>query len=127
MQAFMEVVANIMTNVSIECLHHGNFDKSDAEAAKKMILDITSGLKGMQKKHYPKQEVLITPQNVAHPIIVPSMDPKEPNTAVEVYFQCGKDEIQDRVIVDILTQIMYEPLFDQLRTKEQFGYQYVAL
>lgn len=109
--------------MSIESLYHGNFDKADADAAKKIILEATTGMKGMQKKHVPKQEVLIAPQNISHRIIVPSIDPKEPNTAVEVYFQCGKDSIHDRVATDLLMQLMYEPLYDQLRTKEQFGYQ----
>lgn len=53
---------------------------------------------------------------------MPTIDPQEPNTAVEVYFQVGKDNVLDRVLVDVLIQMMYEPLYDELRTKEQFGY-----
>ena len=107
-----------MSKVSIEALYHGNVGKSDAEAAKKMILKAATGLKGLQKKQYPKEEILIIPQSDSREISTPTIDPKEPNTAVEVYFQCGKDNLKDRVIVDVLMQIMYEPLFDQLRTKE---------
>lgn len=121
-QDFMSTIANIMAKTSIECLYHGNFNKSDAEAAKKMILNITGGMKGMAKKQYPKQEVLITPQKGSHCIVVPTIDPKEPNTAVEIYFQCGKDSVHDRVLIDLLVGIMDDPLYDQLRTKEQFGY-----
>jgi nardilysin len=118
----MTTISNIMAKTSIECLYHGNFDKSDAEAAKKMILQTASGMKGMAKKQYPKQEVLIAPQKGSHRIVVPTIDPKDPNTAVEVYFQCGKDSTHDRVVIDLLTGIMDDPLYDQLRTKEQFGY-----
>lgn len=121
-QEFMTTISNIMAKTSIECLYHGNFDKSDAEAAKKMILQTASGMKGMAKKQYPKQEVLIAPQKGSHRIVVPTIDPKDPNTAVEVYFQCGKDSTHDRVVIDLLTGIMDDPLYDQLRTKEQFGY-----
>ena len=111
-----------MAKVNVECLYHGNFDKSDAEEAKEVILEAASKMKGMQKKQIPKQEVLITPQKVSHQIIVPTIDSTEPNTAVEVYFQCGKDSIHECVVMDLLIGIMDDPLYDQLRTKEQFGY-----
>jgi secreted Zn-dependent insulinase-like peptidase len=100
----------------------GNFDKHDAQLAKEMLLKATACLKAMQKKQFPKQEVIVTPPCSCN-IVTPSIDPQEPNTAVEVYFQCGKDDLMDRVTVDLLVQIMYEPLYDQVRTKEQFGYQ----
>jgi secreted Zn-dependent insulinase-like peptidase len=119
----MATVKSILAKLSIESLYHGNFDQADVNAAKNVILEATTGMQAMQKKHVPKQEVLIIPRNVSQKLIVPSIDPKEPNTAVEVYFQCGKDDINDRVVTDLLTQLMYEPLYDQLRTKEQFGYQ----
>ena len=51
-----------------------------------------------------------------------SKNVKEPNNGVEHYFQMNNDNTRERVVVDLLTQIMYEPMFDQIRTKEQFGY-----
>lgn len=117
----MKIVADIMGKISMECLCHGNFDKSDAEAAREILLDVTTGVEGMRKKQHPKQEVLIIP--LSYDIIVPTIDSTEPNTAVEVYFQCGKDSVEDRVAVDLLVQLMDEPIYNQLRTKEQFGYQ----
>jgi Secreted/periplasmic Zn-dependent peptidases, insulinase-like len=100
----------------------GNFDKHDAQAAKEILLNAAASLKAMQKKQFPKQEVIVTPA-CSYSIVTPTIDPQEPNTAVEVYFQCGKDDLMDRITVDLLVQIMYEPLYDQVRTKEQFGYQ----
>lgn len=40
-----------------------------------------------------------------------------------MYLQIGKDNVFDRVMVDLITEMMYEPLYDQIRTKDQFGYQ----
>jgi len=122
MKEFMVTMAHVMTKVSTECLHHGNFDKSDAKAAEDIILEGLSVTKGMQKKQHPKQEVVVLPQSARNKIVVPTIDPKEPNTAVEVYFQCGKDSVHERVVIDLLVGIMDDPLYDQLRTKEQFGY-----
>lgn len=117
----MDVVSDLLKNLSIEALFIGNVDVNDAEAAKELITKAAVSSKGLPKNKHPKQEVLIvTPTNNAnvHNVVVPTIDPQEPNTAVEVYIQCGKDDIKERVLLDLLVQIMYEPLFDQLRTKE---------
>ena len=102
-------------------------NQNDAEGAKNLILQMVdeSGGGGLPKKKYPKEVILKIPpmeaQN-AGAVILPSLDPTEPNTAVEVYFQVGKDNIEERVLIDLLTHMMYEPLYDQIRTKDQFGY-----
>lgn len=48
-----------------------------------------------------------------------------PNTAVEVYFQFGKDDnssgaIQQRVLVDLLEHIIDEPMYNLIRTKGKY-------
>ena len=118
---FMEVISSLLKSLSIEALYLGNVDKKDAEAAIKLISKAASSSKGIANNKHPKQEVIVvtpTPKNEGHQLIIPTIDPKEPNTAVEIYIQCGKDDIEQRVLIDLLVQIMYEPLFDQLRTKE---------
>lgn len=116
---FMKVTSDLLKNISIESLLLGNVDTKDAKSAIELISKAATSSKGIAKNKHPKQEVLIvTPKDEVHHIIVPTIDPKEPNTAVEVYIQCGKDKIEERVLIDLLVHIMYEPLFDQLRTKE---------
>ena len=34
----------------------------------------------------------------------------------------GKDNLPERVMIDFLVHLMDEPMFDQVRTKEQYGY-----
>jgi len=51
-----------------------------------------------------------------------SKNPKEVNTSVEEYYQIGVDEVLTKTMVDLLTDMMAEPLFDSVRTKENFGY-----
>ncbi|KAL2651160.1 hypothetical protein R1flu_019288 [Riccia fluitans] len=50
----------------------------------------------------------------------------EDNSVVEMYFQVGQDvgepSVRTRAIIDIFEEIIYEPCFNQLRTKEQLGY-----
>ena len=49
-------------------------------------------------------------------------NPNEKNNASEVYMQLGPENHKDYAALSLLEQIMYEPFFDTLRTKEQLGY-----
>ena len=114
-----------MSSVSAEALYHGNVDSGDALIARDAILArlTASGGAALSNKRYPTEPVTQFPlQPEPFYAICPTKNIAEPNTAVEVYFQVGKDNITDRVIIDMLTHIMAEPLFDQLGTKDQFGY-----
>jgi secreted Zn-dependent insulinase-like peptidase len=76
---------------------------------------------GLPRKKYPQQLVTrIPPSNYSLTFL--AKDPTDPNTAVELYFQVGKDNTKDRVLIDLLMEMMDEPLYDQIRTKDQFGY-----
>ena len=114
-----------MTSVTVEAFYHGNVDGSDAIAAQSAILACLhkSGGGILSKKKYPTEPVTQFPRQI-EPLcaICPSKNSTEPNTAVEVYFQVGKDDIMQRVTLDLLSHMMQEPFYDQLRTKDQFGY-----
>ncbi|KXZ55212.1 hypothetical protein GPECTOR_3g355 [Gonium pectorale] len=48
---------------------------------------------------------------------------KEENAALEVYYQLGPaTDPRDRAVLDLIDQILYEPCYDTLRTKQQLGY-----
>ena len=108
---------DLFKKISIEALFYGNVDKSDAVKAKDIISKSLEGLKTMPKKKHPKQEVRVAPLSPM-PVILPTINGKEPNTAVEIYFQVGQDNATDRSMLDLLCQMMYEPFYDQVRTKE---------
>ncbi len=43
------------------------------------------------------------------------------NSALELYLQCGVQETRANMRLELLGQILHEPCFDTLRTKEQLG------
>jgi len=53
---------------------------------------------------------------------VASTNESETNSALEIYWQVGPKTCGLAARVDLLVHLMFEPLFDQLRTKEQLGY-----
>jgi hypothetical protein len=66
------------------------------------------------------------------------MNPKEPNSAVEVIYQGGdlegysmghtdNNKIATEGLLELLAHLISEPAFDQLRTKEQLGEYYIHL
>jgi len=53
----------------------------------------------------------------------PVVNAEEENSAVEIYFQCGlSHDPRRRALLDCVDQLVYEPCYDTLRTKEQLGY-----
>lgn len=42
--------------------------------------------------------------------------------AVEVYIQCFQQNLENNALIELFCQLVDEPCFDQLRTKEQLGY-----
>ncbi|KAL7536578.1 hypothetical protein ACHAXR_008597 [Thalassiosira sp. AJA248-18] len=127
---FVQVISKLLKRVSVDAFYHGNVDRKDADEAANMIsAALTCHHVGLPKKKIPPKLVIKTKHAIDHhQIVAPSIDPKDPNTAVEVYFQFGKDDnssnaIQQRVLTDLLEHILEEPLYNQIRTKEQFGYE----
>ena len=66
--------------------------------------------------------VLLPAQPARHCYRVASTNASENNRAVEVYWQLGEESADLAAKVDLLCHLMYEPLFNQLRTKETLGY-----
>ncbi|CAN0250589.1 unnamed protein product [Ectocarpus sp. 12 AP-2014] len=139
-QAFLK---RLFHRVEMEGLVHGNFSEADAERVLDEIeqvaeeaavsrggggnvdVDVEKGGGGGAEEvafTYPEEPVvkLDPSQHVLY--CCPSKDPTEQNCALEVYWQIGANNLEDKVIADAIEQVMDEPLYDQLRTKEQLGY-----
>ena len=122
---FTTIVSGVLDKIGAEGLYTGNVDVATAKETQDMILNrlkkSCSGNCGLSRKKYPNQFVMKVPPKTSE-ITCIAKNPTEKNSAVEVYMQVGKDNTRDRVMVDLLTEIMYEPIYNQIRTKDQFGY-----
>ena len=87
----------------------------DAKRASDLITNMLTN-KNKSKQKSPQVLVTMVPkEEECQTIILPALNPDDPNSAVEQYFQIGKDDIKNRVLIDLLSQILHEPFYDQVR------------
>lgn len=116
--------------VFVQTLVHGNFTHSVAVEVGKTIEGYFSEFESIETS---KEEVakrvnfrsfqLALGEEARYELDL--QDPDNINSCLEYFIQVapfGKDNARLRVLTDLLSTIIHEPCFNQLRTKEQLGY-----
>ena len=112
----------LMKQMHIEMLCHGNVHKEDA-ARMTDLIQSTLQPRVLPQTQWPTRRNLILPQGHDYTYQRTLSDPANVNHCIEYYLQIGS--LKDREIVAkvlLLGQMTDEFGFDQLRTKEQLGY-----
>ncbi|KAK4274917.1 hypothetical protein QN277_018076 [Acacia crassicarpa] len=118
-------VPDLRSQLYIEGLCHGNLSEEEAIS-----------LSNIFKMNFPVHPLPSQLRHAEHVICLPSSanlvrdvsvkNKLEKNSVVELYFQIGQDvgmgSTKLKALVDLFDEIVDEPLFNQLRTKEQLGY-----
>ena len=113
--------------VFAEVLVHGNFDISNATEIKNSVskhLDLIEHIMDeYDENKFHLQNYVFQPGEVTR-FEVDLKDKNNINSCIEYYLQISptNDDIKLRVLTDLLSTIIREPCFNQLRTKEQLGY-----
>lgn len=106
-------------NVLVVC--HGNLDRRDALDLWKALRTTFKWKKVSEAAAFVERvHRLPVGKNVYH--IMRDRNPKESNSSVENYYQVGPGSLEVRSMLILLNHLMWEPCFDQLRTKDQLGY-----
>ncbi|KAK9153408.1 hypothetical protein Sjap_000888 [Stephania japonica] len=118
-------VSGLLSQLYIEGLCHGNLSEEEVLAISDILRSkLSTSLLPMELRH--KDRVLCLPSgaNLVRDIHVKNK--LEVNSVVQVYYQIeqdfGVDSTRWRSLADLFSDIVEEPLFNQLRTKEQLGY-----
>jgi hypothetical protein len=132
------------SSVCIEILLYGNVS-ADAAAAlgaftKETVQGANSGIgkskgneggevKGggassscLSDAHHPEQKIVKLPAGARISLLVAPRGEQEENLAVEAYYQLGPDYLMPSIMLEMFEQVISEPFFDSLRTKQQLGY-----
>ncbi|KAH7641203.1 insulin-degrading enzyme-like protein [Dermatophagoides farinae] len=116
MQAFF-------TNFLLEAFFHGNIDKGQVSEIMDFIQNnviVPNRSVPLHKYHQaiPREIVLEPGCSYSYEVINDIQKPK----AISIYYQVSFDNINDISKLLLIEQILSDPCFDYLRTKEQLGY-----
>ena len=111
-----------LARLQIEVLVHGNMYRNDATKATNVV---ESTLKAQElassQKFNPRSFVVPAGSNYVYNKTLE--DPANVNHCVETFFHVGeRGDRTARARTLLIDQMLHEPAFDQLRTKEQLGY-----
>jgi len=98
----------------------GNIKQDDSlqivsELNKKFSADV------LPKEDYPKRQLLKVPEG-EHVFQQANFDKGNQNSAICNYYQIGEDNTKENILTELLSQVLKDDCFNQLRTKEQLGY-----
>lgn len=122
---FALVREKILREVLVDGLICGNVVEEDAVRLHKVVTERVKALpdvKALPRDKFPEQPVLRMEPGEALLVEQPCRDPNNANNSLEMYFQIGEDSLHRRIILDLIEQLMEEPIYDTLRTKYQLGY-----
>lgn len=109
----------------LKCLVQGNYSK---EQALEVALDFKTKLqeKGRLDDHaLPPIRICQVPLGNKYCRIA-SFHPSDFNSVAVSYYQVGPTNMRQTAVMEILVNLMEEPVFDILRTREQLGYNVYA-
>ncbi|KAL5582861.1 hypothetical protein UlMin_015303 [Ulmus minor] len=118
-------IPELRSQLYIEGLCHGNLKEEEAIGIAN-IFRTTFPVQSLPYEMRHKEFVICLPAagNLVRDLGVKNK--MENNSVVELYFQIeqdlGMESIKLKALIDLFDEIIEEPLFNQLRTKEQLGY-----
>lgn len=118
-------IPELRSQLYIEGLCHGNLTEEEAVSISN-IFKVNFPVNPLPIKSRHAERVICLPPNANLVRDVSVKNKLEKNSVVELYFQIeqdsGLESTKLKALIDLFEEIVEEPLFNQLRTKEQLGY-----
>ncbi|XP_047363441.1 nardilysin-like [Vespa velutina] len=117
---FQTFIEQFTKHTYIQCLVQGNMTKENVIKNIQNCIDILK-CGPLLSNTMPQLRVTKLPTGIQY-CKVQNFNKMDVNSVVTNYYQSGISSIKLTVIIELLLMIMEEPLFNQLRTQEQLGY-----
>jgi len=121
-EALQNFIPRLLANVKLECLVYGNSTMEEAASIYSLVsnkLKQESGSRPLLASQTLKErEIQLTNPSYLYQ----TKNEIHKTSSIEIYYQCGIQETRTNMLLELLAQIIKEPCFHQLRTKEQLGY-----
>eukprot|EP00548_Thalassiothrix_antarctica_P015226 CAMPEP_0194175336 /NCGR_PEP_ID=MMETSP0154-20130528/9376_1 /TAXON_ID=1049557 /ORGANISM="Thalassiothrix antarctica, Strain L6-D1" /LENGTH=1065 /DNA_ID=CAMNT_0038889095 /DNA_START=460 /DNA_END=3657 /DNA_ORIENTATION=+ len=105
-----------------EALLQGNLSQKEALELINTIDTALSFTKLDDPKYYPPRLTALSLPSSATQLTVSDSNPVNDNAAVHVMLQSVSRSTKDQILIEILSAIVSEPFYNQLRTQQQLGY-----
>lgn len=113
----------LLSKLYIEGLVYGNITKQKA-------LEMTERMETILKEQAGTRELLPSQKRRLRELQLPNgcyylyqkTNSVHKSSSIEIYYQCGQQATQSNMLLELFVQIISEPCFNILRTKEQLGY-----
>uniref|UniRef100_A0A1S4H4P4 Insulin-degrading enzyme n=1 Tax=Anopheles gambiae TaxID=7165 RepID=A0A1S4H4P4_ANOGA len=120
LQLFLE---QLLSQMHVECFIYGNVNKEKALLMTKLVEDKMKSTDAklvplLARQLLPKREYKL---GTGESFLFEATNEFHKSSCMELYLQCGQQEPHS-TFVDILSQLLSEGCYTQLRTKEQLGY-----
>ncbi|KAF3827763.1 hypothetical protein GH733_000998 [Mirounga leonina] len=123
MNAILAFIPQLLSRLHIEALLHGNITKQAALGIMQMVED-TLIEHAHTKPLLPSQ--LVRYREVQLPdrgwFVYQQRNEVHNNCGIEIYYQTDMQSTSENMFLELFCQIISEPCFNTLRTKEQLGY-----
>ncbi|GJW35857.1 insulinase family protein [Tanacetum coccineum] len=118
-------IPELFSQLYIEGLCHGNLLEEEAKNVSNIFKKYFS-VPPVPPQMRHKESILCLPSSAYLVRDVPVKNKLDTNSVVELYYQIEPEVdsnlAKSKALVDLLDEIVQEPFFNQLRTKEQLGY-----
>lgn len=119
-----QYIRDFLSRMHVECFIHGNVNRQKATALATIVeqkLKTTNAntLPLLSRQLLLKREYKLVNRE-SYRFVTENEYHK--NSCAELYLQCGMQSDKANVFIDLVAQILCEPCYNQLRTKEQLGY-----
>jgi insulysin len=116
-------IPQILSKMHIECLIHGNANKEKALQLVQIVEDRLLSTLNMSPL-LPRQLLLNRELKLEDGCnyVYEVQNDVHKESCIELYYQCGLQSKENNMKLELFAQIIQEPCFDILRTKEQLGY-----
>lgn len=116
-------IPQLFSRMHIECLIHGNVNRKDALH----LVDIVENriTENVQISPLLPRQLLLNRElrlDAGNSYLYEVENSVHRSSCIELYYQCGLQNIGMNVLLELFAQIVQEPCFNILRTKEQLGY-----
>ncbi|XP_077991993.1 insulin-degrading enzyme-like isoform X2 [Glandiceps talaboti] len=123
MDALKAFIPQLLGKLHIEALFHGNMTK---KLALEMMNEVEIALKNNTKCKPLLASQLVRHRELQLPdgcyYVYQKENEVHSNSCIEVYYQTDLQATRSNMLLELFCQIISEPCFDTLRTKEQLGY-----